>query len=247
LPTRFHWGVPQPLDPVACGAQAWPRVGGIPKMTSAEQIVTMLTASLGIAALTSALWWSLDGRWMMHANTPSVAAWALWALVAALALALHELIHYALLPRAISERGFGLCWWGAFVAVEGCMSRNRCLLVLLAPLLLLTGGPLLWRLFIGPVNDWIITASIWNGAGSIVDLIVSARLLAAVPRDATLHLGTGDLRYAAPEPRALPHTRHSPIRVQAPRASASRRVSVKLHPRLRAPERVEHDAQRTVL
>ena len=115
--------------------------------------------------------------------------------VVVLNLVAHELLHFLALPKSIDERGFGVFAGGAFVSMRGTMTRNRALVVLLAPLTILTGGPLLWGLAIGPVDEHVVFASIWNGGGSIFDLLPSYSLLRQVPAGAVLHAGTGAIRF----------------------------------------------------
>jgi hypothetical protein len=199
---RLHFGLPRPLDPVARGVEHWHELTGVPRQESAEEIMLGVVAVYALGALVAAVWWGLDDRWLLRSESLTAASWHV-ALALVATLVLHELIHFALLPRSISGRGFGICLYGAFVAAEGSMSRTRFLVIALTPFVLLTLGPLLWRLLVGPVNELVKYVSIWNGACSIFDLIVSARVVMQVPREATVHMGTGSLRYTTEPAAAL--------------------------------------------
>jgi hypothetical protein len=76
------------------------------------------------------------------------------------------------------------------------MTKQRGLVVLLAPLIVLSGGPLLWQLVIGPVDARIVFASIWNAAFSVVDILSSFYLSTRVPGGSVIHAGSGPIRFA---------------------------------------------------
>jgi hypothetical protein len=191
---RLHIGFPKAYDAAADGVENWRIVPGSESSEmTAERFVLLLGASMGLAAATATLWFLLGGRWLLFLRQESE---ILGLAAVLLTLVIHELIHFLLLPKSVSERGMGVCLLGAFVAVRGKMSKNRALLVLLGPLIVLTGGPLLWQLFFGPVDDRVVFVSIWNTSLSVVDLASACVLLLRVPSGAVIHVGSGPIRYS---------------------------------------------------
>jgi hypothetical protein len=188
---KFHLGFPDPDDPVSRGVDHWMVVRGSEgRNWSAERVLVLLGCSMGIAYCIALLWYAIAGRWLLYLPSFPVSAG-----VVALSLVAHEAIHFLALPKSMEERGLGVFAGGAFVSIRGMMTRNRALVVLLAPLAILSGGPLIWNAVIGPVDDRIVFASIWNGAGSIFDLLASYSLFRQVPAAAALHFGTGAIRF----------------------------------------------------
>lgn len=190
---RFHLGFPTPADPVALGVRDWPIVRGTErKEPSAERLLALLASSLGLAYLIAACWYLLDGRWGLYLTSGWTMVW-----VGALTLAVHELIHYFALPNTMSEKGFGLFAAGAFVTMRGTSTKRRALALLLAPLVAITGGVLFCRIVLGQLDERLVFASIWNAAGSILDVISAWHIARQVPRDSVVHFGTGAIRYQA--------------------------------------------------
>lgn len=186
-----------------CGVEDWPLVPRVPRPATAEQWILFVGASIALAALAATIWWLVDGKWRLFRDSVGGHPGHVASIAVLIGVAVHEVIHYLLLPRSLSNRAFGICLFGAFVTAQGELSRNQCLLVLLGPLVILTGGPLMWRLVVGEPNELLVYVAIWNAGFSIMDVATAAAVATAAPRHARVHVGAGDLRFAVPDARAI--------------------------------------------
>jgi hypothetical protein len=105
------------------------------------------------------------------------------------AVAVHELLHACLLPGFPRSDRIHMGLWpsrGFFVYYEGPLTRERWLLVAMAPLLGLTVIPMLLAAGLGLESRFWAEVSTWNAAGACADVVCLRLVLAGVPRGATL-------------------------------------------------------------
>jgi len=100
--------------------------------------------------------------------------------VAVVAVAVHELIHYVLMPGTGKEVGLWPSRLIAYVYRPGELARTpHTLLGLLAPFLVLSVLPVAFGRLL--VNDWLVWVSIWNALASSFDLYSAWALIARKP------------------------------------------------------------------
>jgi hypothetical protein len=113
----------------------------------------------------------------------------------------HELIHLLAHPKAgLSRDSIVGVWPRAFVFYafyDNEMSRNRFLVMIALPFMVLSLGPVLLFWMSRKVLLWLVFVALINGIGSCFDLLVIAMVLAQVPSNAVIR-NKGWLTYWKP-------------------------------------------------
>jgi hypothetical protein len=145
----------------------------------------LLALPIGIVAAAGvvALWFFVTP---LQDITPAMGLPAYGLLVVGFVVA-HELIHALLHPMAgLSSRSI-LGFWAAlgfYAHYDGEMSRNRLVVCLLMPLLVLSVVPLLVSAITQVAPGWIAFVSALNALAACVDLLLAGSVLIQVPATA---------------------------------------------------------------
>lgn len=115
-------------------------------------------------------------------------------LYAFITLVLHELIHASFFPEGLFSKqtyiGFSFSYFVAFAYYDGVVTRNRYLVVLLAPFTILTVTPLLFISIFETSLSWfskpLIQFAYLNGLASIGDLYSTFKILKTFKRNVYL-------------------------------------------------------------
>jgi hypothetical protein len=115
----------------------------------------------------------------------------------------HELLHLLAHPKAgLSRDSVVGVWPRAFVFYafyDNEISRNRFLVTIALPFMVLSLGPVLLFWLTGKVFLWLVFVALVNGIGSCFDLLVIAMVLTQVPSNALIR-NKGWLTYWKPRP-----------------------------------------------
>jgi len=118
----------------------------------------------------------------------------------------HELIHALFFPDKISSKqiyfGFMLKGLAAFAAYTGILNRNRFIIVLLAPFVIISFLGLLWLAIFGE-NGLIEHIVVFNALGSCADALGTYLILKQVPANAIIR-NKGIRTYWTISPSSLP-------------------------------------------
>jgi Putative zincin peptidase len=102
----------------------------------------------------------------------------------------HELLHLLAHPKAgLSRDSVVGVWPRAFVFYafyDNEISRNRFLVSIALPFMVLSLGPMVLFWITGKVFLWLVFVALVNGIGSCFDLLVIAMVLAQVPSNALI-------------------------------------------------------------
>lgn len=107
-------------------------------------------------------------------------------------IVLHEFVHLLTHPRAglSSDSVVGILpkHGMAYASYQGEQSRQRLIVTLLTPLIVLTFVPFLLAPFTPPaIVTFLPILSIFNGVGSAGDILVTFMVIRTIPRDAICH------------------------------------------------------------
>ncbi|MYH35007.1 MAG: DUF3267 domain-containing protein [Gammaproteobacteria bacterium] len=117
-------------------------------------------------------------------------SWADCAALFILNIVVHEFVHAMAHPSQGRSSSSVLGCWPAkllfYAHYTGELSRNRFLVILLLPLLVISGGPLLIAIALQSAPDWLAYVSILNAFLSAGDLFGSGIVLRQIPGTATV-------------------------------------------------------------
>ena len=191
---RFCIGLPPPHEDFQPERDGWT------KFREPTMLVFWLSA-LPVAAVTLvglliAIGWVGDTSATIVINTRDVTP-AQIALTAALTvlgfiavLTTHEVVHLLTHPRQGRSRDSVVGVWPRAVVFFACydneVSRNRFLVMVGAPFVVLSVCPVLLCWITGRVVLWLVFVVLVNGIGSCFDLLVIGMVLAQVPSNALI-------------------------------------------------------------
>ena len=152
------------------------------------------------AAAVGALW--LVGTPVRN-NVPTMSVPVL--LLGAGLVVLHELIHALLHPKLGLSPRSTLGFWpslGFYAAYEGEMSRNRLVVCLLMPFLIISIVPLVVSAATQLSSGWLAFVSVLNALCACVDILLAGAILVQIPANATVRFKSWRLFWRVSEPRA---------------------------------------------
>jgi hypothetical protein len=177
---RFHLGA-IPNSPDFVPDAPWRALRQAPS----PMLENLLAQPIGIAAAVTvaALWFLVTP---LRDITPAMSLPVFLFLFAGLVV-VHELIHALVHPMAgLSTRSI-LGFWaslGFYAHYDGEMSRNRLVVCLLMPLLIISIVPLLVSAITQVSSGWIAFVSTFNALCSCVDLLLAGSVLLQIPSTA---------------------------------------------------------------
>ncbi len=100
-------------------------------------------------------------------------------------LPLHEWIHGLTIVRYGHRPRYGMTWYALYATAEGAyFRRDEYLRVLLAPLVVITGGSLLLVLVVPPsLGFWVVLAMVVNATGAAGDVLMALIVRRRAPTD----------------------------------------------------------------
>lgn len=123
-------------------------------------------------------------------------------------LVVHELIHFALHPMAGRSRHSILVFWPGrmllFSAYTGELTRNRCLVMLLMPFLVISIIPLVVAAVAQVALGWVAYASILNALLACGDIVSAGIALLRIPADGVVRMQGWKAYLRIAEPGAAP-------------------------------------------
>lgn len=123
-----------------------------------------------------------------HTNLLSASLYLLPAVL--VVIPVHELIHAACHPQIGMSHRTVLGFWPAklafFAHYHGPLPRNRFLLILIMPFLLISLFPILIAGVSGFSHDFIVSISLFNAFGACGDLLGVILVVAQIPSDAII-------------------------------------------------------------
>ncbi|MDX1946607.1 MAG: DUF3267 domain-containing protein [Pirellulaceae bacterium] len=188
---RFHYG-PLPENP-----EFRPEAGGWHKLREPSVTVfTWIAGFVGFALFLATIWaWvglaGVELNFSVSVRPGEEASWAFASLVlqflggVALLILVHELLHAAIYPNFGFDRRTFLGAWpskGLFYAYfDGELSRNRFVVTLLTPFLVLTIGLLVFEVLVRTDSAWLPGWSILNAAFAGGDITATLLVVVQVP------------------------------------------------------------------
>lgn len=205
---RFCIGVPPPNDDFQPERDGWTRFREPPMLVF--WLYALPVAAVTLVGLLVAIGSVGDTSATIVIRTAGVTGWqlALAAFLIILAffvvLLAHESAHLLMHPKQGRSRDSIIgVWPRAFVFYafyDNEISRNRFLVMVAFPFVLLSVCPVLLFWIIGKVLLWLVFVALINGIGSCFDLLVIVMVLAQVPSNALIR-NKGWITYWKPRVR----------------------------------------------
>ena len=174
---RFHWGA-VPKSPDFTPDEAWhPLKEFSPWLAQLASLPIGLAAAAGVVVL----WFTITP---LH-DVAQFFSMPVFLIASIGFVIVHELIHAAAHPLAgRSSRSLLGIWPSrliAYACYDGELTRNRFVIILLMPFLVITFAPLLFAIITRSALEWMAFISVLNAMGSSVDILVAIMLLVQVP------------------------------------------------------------------
>jgi hypothetical protein len=202
---RFCVGVPAPNVEFQPEREGWTKFREPPMFVF--WLLALPVAALTLVGLLVAIGSVGDTSAKIVIRTGDVTAWQV-AFVAVLTLlgfvaviAVHEVVHLLMHPRHGRSQDSVVGVWPRavvfYASYDNAVSRARFLVMVGAPFVLLSAGPVVLFWLTGRVRLWLVFVALVNGIGSCFDVLVIGMVLAQVPSRALIR-NKGWLTYWKP-------------------------------------------------
>jgi hypothetical protein len=180
---RFHWGS-IPASPDFAPDEKWRSLKEPMSLWLVQLIVSPIAVVTGVMMV---FFWKVLTPVQMFVVPRTTTVFLILACFAALII-VHELVHTAVHPMKGSSPQSFLGFWPSkilfYTHYDGELSRNRFVVILLAPLLVISFAPLLLAALFQWGSGWIAFASILNALMACGDIFGATLLLIQVPASA---------------------------------------------------------------
>lgn len=177
---RFHLG-PIPSSPDFQPDESW---NSLNEFSPWAMQAAALSLGLAFTIFLATLWWAFTPLGELDLSFSELFFLILGQIV------VHELIHAFASPKCGRSHNTVVGFWPSkllfYAHYSGELTRNRFLVILLLPFIIISLVPLLFSFLLQTACSWIAFLSVFNGLASCLDIYGAGMILAQIPRNAVI-------------------------------------------------------------